>query len=66
MKLLAQITKHSHDFLWGEDLGASSALRRRLVLALRTVYAFGRDLGEGRLTSRATSLVYTTPLSPSG
>lgn len=63
MKLLTQITKRSHDFLWGENLGASSVPRRRLVLALRTVYAVGRDLGEGQLTLRAMSLVYTTLLS---
>ena len=63
MKLLTQITQRSHDFLWGEDLGAVSMLRRRLVLALRTVYAVGRDLGEGQLTLRAMSLVYTTLLS---
>ncbi|MGB5080696.1 MAG: YihY/virulence factor BrkB family protein [Burkholderiales bacterium] len=63
MKLLTQITTRSHDLLWGEDLGAASALRRRLVLALRTVYAVGRDLGEGQLTLRAMSLVYTTLLS---
>ena len=63
MKLLTQITKRSHDLLWGEDLGAASVLRRRLVLTLRTVYAIGRDLGEGQLTLRAMSLVYTTLLS---
>ena len=63
MKLLTQITQRSHDFLWGEDLGAVSMLRRKLVLTLRTVYAVGRDLGEGQLTLRAMSLVYTTLLS---
>jgi membrane protein len=63
MKLLTQITRRSNDFLWGEDLGVVSALRRRLVLTLRTVYAVGRDLGEGQLTLRAMSLVYTTLLS---
>ncbi len=63
MKLLSQFTKRSHDLLWGEDLGAASVLRRRLVLTLRTVYAVGRDLGEGQLTLRAMSLVYTTLLS---
>jgi membrane protein len=63
MKLLTQFTKRSHDFLWGEDLGAVSRLRRKLLLALRTVYAVGRDLGEGQLTLRAMSLVYTTLLS---
>jgi len=63
MKLLTQFTRRSHDFLWGEDLGAVSRLRRKLLLALRTVYAVGRDLGEGQLTLRAMSLVYTTLLS---
>ena len=63
MKLLKQITHRAHDFLWGEDLGAASLLRRKLVLALRTLYAVGRDLGEGQITLRAMSLVYTTLLS---
>lgn len=63
MKLLTRVTRRSHDFLWGEELGAASAWRRRLVLALRLVYAVGRDLGEGQLTLRAMSLVYTTLLS---
>jgi membrane protein len=63
MKLLAQVTKRSNDFLWGEDLGTASALRRQLVHALRMVYAVGRDLAEGQLTLRAMSLVYTTLLS---
>lgn len=63
MNLLTQIIKRSHDILWGEDLSAVSALRRRFVLTLRTVYAIGRDLGEGQLTLRAMSLVYTTLLS---
>ncbi len=63
MKLLAQIARRSNDLLWGENLGAASALRRRLVLMLRTVYAVGRDVSEGQLTLRAMSLVYTTLLS---
>lgn len=56
MKLLTQYIKRSHDFLWSADIGASPALRRRLVLTLRTVCAVGRDPGEGRLTLRAMSL----------
>jgi hypothetical protein len=56
MKLLTQFIKHSHDFLWSEDIDTSSTLHRRLVLTLRTVYAVGRDLGEGQLTLRAISL----------
>lgn len=63
MKLLSQITKRSYDFLWGADLAAVSMPRRRLVLALRTVYAIGRDLSDGQITLRAMSLVYTTLLS---
>jgi len=63
MKLLTRITKRFYDFLWGEDLAAASTLRRRLVLALRMVYAVGRDLVEGQLSLRAMSLVYTTLLS---
>jgi len=63
MKLLTQITRRCDDFLWGEDLAAVSVLRRRLVFALRTVYAIGRDLSDGQLTLRAMSLVYTTLLS---
>ncbi len=63
MKLLAQLTSRAHDFLWGGDLGAASRLRRRVVLTLRTLYAVGRDVGEGQLTLRAMSLVYTTLLS---
>jgi membrane protein len=63
MKLNIHFKKLSHDFLWGEDLGAVSSLRRRVVLTLRTLYAIGRDLGEGQLTLRAMSLVYTTLLS---
>ncbi len=63
MKLLTQYIRRFHDFLWDADLGAASMLRRKLMLALRTVYAVARDLGEGQLTLRAMSLVYTTLLS---
>jgi membrane protein len=63
MKLLDQIATRANDFLWGADLATVSAWRRRFVFALRTVYAVGRDLGEGELTLRAMSLVYTTLLS---
>jgi membrane protein len=63
MKLFTQYANRAHGFLWGGDLGADSGLRRRLVLSLRTLYAIARDLGEGQLTLRAMSLVYTTLLS---
>ena len=63
MKQLTEYIQPFYNFLWGEDLGTASPLRRRFVLALRTVYAVGRDLAEGQLTLRAMSLVYTTLLS---
>jgi membrane protein len=63
MKLLEQLTARVHEFLWGGDLDAASIPRRRAVLALRMLYAVGRDVGEGQLTLRAMSLVYTTLLS---
>ena len=63
MKLLSQFTHRAHDFLWGEHLDAASPLRRWLLFPLRMLYAIGRDLGEGQITLRAMSLVYTTLLS---
>jgi membrane protein len=63
MKQITELIKRFYDFLWGEDISAATALRRRLVLTLRTLYAVGRDLAEGQLTLRAMSLVYTTLLS---
>ena len=63
MKLLKQIAQHSHNFLWGEDLGTAPRLHRWYLLPLRTLYAVGRDIGEGQITLRAMSLVYTTLLS---
>ena len=63
MELITKLKTRTHDFLWGEDLTAAGKRRRRLVLMLRMLYAIGRDLGEGQLTLRAMSLVYTTLLS---
>lgn len=63
MKLFNRHFDRFHAFVWGGDLTALSVWRRRLVLALRMLYAVGRDLGEGQLTLRAMSLVYTTLLS---
>jgi len=63
MKALTEINKRFHIFLWNEEYGAASAVNRWLVYTMRTVYAVGRDLGEGQLTLRAMSLVYTTLLS---
>jgi membrane protein len=50
-------------FLWDESPGAAGGLRNLLKLPARFVYALARDLGEGQLTLRAMSLVYTTLLS---
>lgn len=63
MELFTKLKTRAHGFLWGEDLTAAGKWRRRLVLMLRMLYAIGRDLGEGQLTLRAMSLVYTTLLS---
>ena len=63
MKLINQLLERFHTFLWSGDLAAFSNWHRRLVLTLRMLYAVGRDLGEGQLTLRAMSMVYTTLLS---
>lgn len=63
MKPLTRHIDRFHAFVWGGDLAAVPPWRRRLVLTLRMLYAVGRDLGEGQLTLRAMSLVYTTLLS---
>lgn len=63
MKLLTQISQRAYDFMWSGDIATASMLRRRFVLTLRMVYAVARDLGEGQITLRAMSLVYTTLLS---
>jgi len=63
MRLIKDFSKRCHDFLWGGDLGSAPVFHRKLVLTLRTVYAVGRDIGEGQITLRAMSLVYTTLLS---
>jgi len=46
------------DIAWGE-----TRLRRMIRMPARFIYALARDLGEGQLTLRAMSLVYTTLLS---
>jgi membrane protein len=63
MKLLNRIKIQASSLLWGEYLADASLFRRRLVHGARMFYAVGRDLGEGQLTLRAMSLVYTTLLS---
>ncbi len=63
MEQFARITQRAYDFVWGGDIAQASAPRRRLVIALRMIYAVARDLAEGQLTLLAMSLVYTTLLS---
>ena len=63
MKLLSRIKTRASHLLWDESLAEVHPRRRRLVHWARMLYAVGRDLGEGQLTLRAMSLVYTTLLS---
>ncbi|HLE93238.1 MAG TPA: YhjD/YihY/BrkB family envelope integrity protein, partial [Sulfuricaulis sp.] len=63
MKLLSRIKTRASHLLWDESLAEVHPRRRRLVHGARMLYAVGRDLGEGQLTLRAMSLVYTTLLS---
>jgi membrane protein len=50
-------------FLWADDAEVKSRLQRFARLPARFAYALARDLGEGQLTLRSMSLVYTTLLS---
>jgi membrane protein len=49
--------------LWRDTAWGETRLRRLLRTPARFIYAIARDLGEGQLTLRAMSLVYTTLLS---
>lgn len=50
-------------YIWHHDLSGSSLWRSFYFQLLRTLYVIIRDLGDGQLTLRAMSLVYTTLLS---
>ncbi len=50
-------------FIWGESSRGNSSLKRYMVRLLRIFYALGRDILQGQLTLRASSLSYTTLLS---
>ena len=63
MQLHPKLTLRVNELLWRQDLSAMSPLRRRLMLALRMLYAVVVDIVDGQLTLRAMSLVYTTLLS---
>jgi membrane protein len=49
--------------LWRDTAWGETRLRRLVRTPARFIYAIARDLGEGQLTLRAMSLVYTTLLS---
>jgi membrane protein len=49
--------------VWEPDIDTLPRWRAWLLRLLRIAYAVARDLGEGQLTLRAMSLVYTTLLS---
>ncbi|OOZ39361.1 hypothetical protein BOW53_11945 [Solemya pervernicosa gill symbiont] len=49
--------------LWNVDLAQTPVWKRALIQVIRLFYAVIRDLGDGQLTLRAMSLVYTTLLS---
>lgn len=52
-----------YTFVWGAGLQQRPLFLRWPIMALRLALAVGRDLKEGYLGLRATSLVYTTLLS---
>jgi len=51
------------DAIWSTDLQQAPVWKAWLIQVLRLIYAVVRDLGDGQLTLRAMSLVYTTLLS---
>lgn len=63
MQRLTDLKTNFQHLVWGEALSALTPWRTRLVRMLRLFSAVVRDLGEGQLTLRAMSLVYTTLLS---
>ncbi|MDP1707555.1 MAG: YhjD/YihY/BrkB family envelope integrity protein [Gammaproteobacteria bacterium] len=63
MQRLTDLKTNFQHLVWGEALSALTPWRARLVRMLRLFSAVVRDLGEGQLTLRAMSLVYTTLLS---
>ena len=50
-------------FIWDDQVESMPWWKRPLITALRVFCAIARDLLDGQLTLRATSLVYTTLLS---
>ncbi|KAA6184810.1 YihY/virulence factor BrkB family protein [Thiohalocapsa marina] len=58
-----QLTARLTRWLWQTDPNTLPAMRRRLLLIGRMLYAIGRDIARGQMTLQAMSLVYTTLLS---
>lgn len=57
------ILERFQDFIWQSDKAYLPPWKRKLFHILQVIYVLIRDLGEGQLTLRAMSLVYTTLLS---
>jgi membrane protein len=61
--LVCRYRERLYGWLWRTSLADLPPGRRRFRQAARLAYAIGRDISEGQLTLRATSLVYSTLLS---
>ncbi|MEX2131142.1 MAG: YhjD/YihY/BrkB family envelope integrity protein [Pseudohongiellaceae bacterium] len=59
---LVSLHDQVNSLLWGQSLTSASLLKRTIVRSGQILYAIGRDLGEGQLSLRAMSLVYSTIL----
>lgn len=62
-RLWARLGNYLGVKVWEEDVHSLSWPRRLLINILRLGYVLGREVYEGHLTLRATSLVYTSFLS---
>jgi membrane protein len=55
--------KKLYDILWKDSLKEIPQPKKFFMYVLRFIYVLARDIGEGQLTLRSMSLVYTTLLS---
>jgi membrane protein len=61
--MFQQLFDRFNDLVWGSELESKGTLGHIAALLLRHLYALVRDIIQGQLPLRATSLVYTTLLS---